>query len=35
MCIEEYIISVHCIPDDLVKKISGKAREKGQAHQAD
>ena len=35
MCIEEYIISVYCILDDLVKKISGKAQEKGRAHQAD
>lgn len=29
MCIEEYIISVHCIPDDLMKKLAGKLRQRG------
>ena len=29
ICIEEYIISVYCIPDDLVKKYPEKLRQRG------
>ena len=29
MCIEEYIISVYCIPDDLVKKYPEKLWKRG------
>ena len=29
MCIEEYIISVYCIPDDLVKKYPEKLGKRG------
>ena len=29
MCIEDYIISVYCIPDDLVKKYPEKLGKRG------